>query len=85
MEQLPNQFDLTRGSNWLRQTTTKGKPQNCLLLPSEGLLMAFNVVKLVIKTIAMDTAFKCMNSTQKVLFYKNFGCIYGGESYAVLL
>ena len=26
-----------------------------------------------------------MNSTQKVLFYKNFGCIYGGESYAVLL
>ena len=50
--------------------------------------MAFNVVKIVIKTIAVDTAFKRMNSTQKVLFYKNrqnFGCIYGGESYAVLL
>ena len=47
--------------------------------------MAFNVVKLVIKTIVMDTAFKCMNSTQKVLSNKNFGCIYGGESYAVLL
>ena len=50
--------------------------------------MAFNVVKLVIKTIAVDTAFERMKSTQKVLFYKNrqnFGCIYGGESYAVLL
>ena len=27
--------------------------------------MAFNVVKLVIKTIAMDTAFECMNSSYK--------------------
>ena len=39
---LPNQFDLTRGSNWLRQTTRKAtgeKRQNCLLpsvVPSNG-------------------------------------------------